>query len=324
MRQDLLATLWCPQDHGDLVEDTDAARCTACGVRYPVIDGVLSFLTEDSLAEQERAEQKDRDQEAGWYDSIWPEYIDKVELPAHAEAMGHPRGPVLDLGSGPGRITEYLARELGYPTLALDYSLESLRLLVARCQGLPVLAVHADGRALPIRDHVLAGATSGQCYEHFRPDDRRLVLRECARVLRPRAPLAVTTLNYNLTFRLWKLKGNAGAKEGDHMYGSNFYYVRQTRAEYRTELSEVFDVEQIKGIRNFPVRSIATGVGKVAGAKNAARFMGFMNRYGYKADRWLERVPLFGHVGFLLLARVSTAGPLRPTSTPTRPATLTP
>ena len=149
MRQDLLATLWCPQDHGDLVEDTDAARCTACGVRYPVIDGVLSFLTEDSLAEQERAEQKDRDQEAVWYDSIWPEYIDKVELPAHAEAMGHPRGPVLDLGSGPGRITEYLARELGYPTLALDYSLESLRLLVARCQGLPVLAVHADGQEHP-------------------------------------------------------------------------------------------------------------------------------------------------------------------------------
>ena len=110
MRQDLLATLWCPQDHGDLVEDTDAARCTACGVRYPVIDGVLSFLTEDSLAERERAEQKDRDQEAGWYDSIWPEYIDKVELPAHAEAMGHPRGPVLDLAS---LLTQLASGHLG-------------------------------------------------------------------------------------------------------------------------------------------------------------------------------------------------------------------
>ena len=50
----------------------------------------------------------------------------------------------------------------------------------------------------------------------------------------------MTTLNYNLTFRLWKLKGNVGAKEGDHMYGSNFYYIRHTPAEYRAELSEVF------------------------------------------------------------------------------------
>ena len=98
---------------------------------------------------------------------------------------------VLDLGSGPGRITEYLARELHYPTIGLDYSLESLKLLAKRCEGLPVLAVHADGRALPIRDGALAGATSGQCYEHFRPEDRRLVLQECARVLAPRAALAV-------------------------------------------------------------------------------------------------------------------------------------
>ena len=241
MRADLLATLWCPDDHGSLRDDGDAAVCASCQRRYPVIDGVLSFLADVELPDLDRAEQQDRDQEADWYDSIWPEYIDRIELPAHAEGMGQPDGPVMDLGCGPGRITEYLARELGHPTIGLDYSLESLRLLVRRCEGLPVLAVHGDGRALPVRDHVLAGATSGQCYEHFRPADRRKVLEECARTLRPGARLAVTTLNFNLTFRLWKLKGNPGAKEGDHMYGSNFYYIRQTPAEYRAELAEVFE-----------------------------------------------------------------------------------
>jgi ubiquinone/menaquinone biosynthesis C-methylase UbiE len=310
MREDLLAVLWCPADHGALRDEGTAAACVTCAARYPVIDGVLSFLVGSKLDELDRAEQSDRDREAEWYDSIWPEYIDRVELPAHAERMGDPDGVVLDLGSGPGRITEYLARERGLPTLGLDYSLESLKLLAKRCEGLPVLAVHADGRALPIRDASLAGATSGQCYEHFRPADRRLVLQECARVLAPRAALAVTNLNYNLTFRLWKLKGNEGAKEGDHMYGSNFYYVRLTAKEFRGELSEFFDIEQLVGIRNFPVRSIGSGLSRIGGRRLGGAFMRFMNRYGVRADRWLERVPLCRHIGFLLLAKVSRAAPL--------------
>jgi ubiquinone/menaquinone biosynthesis C-methylase UbiE/uncharacterized protein YbaR (Trm112 family) len=316
MREDLLAVLWCPADHGALRDDGVAAACVTCGARYPVIDGVLSFLGATDLPELDRAEQSDRDREAGWYDSIWPEYIDRVELPAHAERLGRPDGVVLDLGSGPGRITEYLARELGLPTIGLDYSLESCKLLAKRCEGLPVLAVHADGRALPIRDGSLAGATSGQCYEHFRPADRRIVLQECARVLGPRAALAVTNLNYNLTFRLWKLKGNEGAKEGEHMYGSNFYYVRLTAKEFRAELSEVFDIEQLVGMRNFPVRSIATALSKAGGQRTSGAFMRFMNRYGYRADRWLERLPLCKHIGFLLLAKVSRAAPLAATSRP--------
>jgi SAM-dependent methyltransferase len=314
VRSDLLAMLWCPDDHGTLRDDGDAAVCTSCARRYPVIDGVLSFLATVELAELDRAEQQDRDHEAGWYDSLWPEYIDRIELPAHAEGLGRPQGPVLDLGCGPGRISEYLARELGYPTIALDYSLESLRLLVRRCDGLPVLAVHGDGRALPVRDDALAGITSGQCYEHFRRADRRKVLEECARTLRPGARFAVTTLNYNLTFRLWKLKGNQGAKEGDHMYGSNFYYIRQTPAEFRAELAEVLEVQDVIGIRNIPIRSLGVGLRRLAGERAEERFMGFMNRFGLRADRFIERTPIARVVGFLLLG--IAARPVRPGDAP--------
>ena len=305
MRDDLLAALWCPDDHGALRDDGDAATCVSCGRRYPVIDGVLSFLEGAELSEVDRREQQDRDEEAAWYDSIWPAYVDKVELAAHAEPLGQPVGPVLDLGSGPGRVTEYLARELGYPVLALDYSLESLRLLVGRCEGLDVLAVHGDARALPLRDASVGGATSSQCYEHLRADDRRRLLAEAARVLRPGARLVVSTFNFNLTFRLWQLKGNPGAREGDHMYGSDFYYVRQTRDEFRRELAAVFDEVEVTAIRNVPARSMGRLVGKVAGAKIGDRFMNWMTRTGYRADRALERTPVAFVTGFLLLGTVS-------------------
>jgi len=318
VNSELLAVLWCPSDHGDLTDAGDAVVCANCGRRYPVIDGVISFLVGEELDELTKAEQESRDREATWYDSIWPEYMDRVELPAHAGRLGTPQGVVLDLGSGPGRISMYLARDLGYPTIALDYSLESLRLLTPRAAGLPLLAVHADGRALPIRDGVLGGATSGQCYEHFRPADRRTVLQECARVLRPGAPFALSTLNYNLTFKAWKLKGNQGAKEGEHMYGSDFYYVRQTPKEFRAELEEVFTVEELVGVRNFPVRSISVGLRKIGGEKVEHGFMRAMNRWGYKADRWLERFGAARYVGFLLIAKVSRpAAPTAPTAAPT-------
>ena len=307
MNAALLAVLWCPDDHGDLRDDGDAATCTTCARRYPVIHGVLSFLADVELVGADRAEQQARDDEASWYDTLWPEYADRIECPAHAEQMGRPAGPVLDIGCGPGRITGHLARDLGLPTIALDYSLESLRLLVPRCAGLAVLPVHADARHLPLRDGAVTGATSGMCYEHLRAADRSLMLQETSRVLQRGASFGVTTLNYNLTFRLWKLKGNRNAKEGEHLFGANFYFVRQTPAEFRAELAEVFTVERVVGIRNFPVRSIAGLLGRGAGDRTADRFMAFMTRTGYKADRLLERTPIGRYLGFLLLARATKA-----------------
>ncbi len=320
----LLAVLWCPADHGTLVEEDHGVRCGHCDRRYPMIDGVLSFLDQggSELSDVDRAERADRDQEADWYDSIWPEYIDRVELPAHTEWSVRPAGPVLDVGCGPGRITEHLARTLGHPTIGLDYSLASLKLLASRCEGLPVLAVHADGRNLPIRDGSLNAITAGQSYSFLRPDGRRQMMEECARVLRPGGELLVSTLNFNLTFWLWKLKGNKGAKEGEHMYGSNFYYVRQTPTEFRAELEKVFATVQMRGIRNFPVRTIATAFGRLGGERRTEQFMAVMARRGVAVDRFMERIPLFKRVGFLLLARASNPLRVTPSGSRSAPATV--
>lgn len=300
----LLHLLWCPACHGDLSEHVDAVVCDRCGQRHPVLDGVVSFLMGAELDETDRREQLSRDAEASWYDTIFGEYTNIVEVPTTVARLGRPSGAVLDFGAGTGRMTTFVAREVGAPIVAVDYSIEQLRRLVPRCSGYEVLPVHADGRSLPVRDGAMAAVVSAEVYEHFRTEDRRRVLIELDRVMAPGAPLSISTLSFNLLYRLWRLKGNRGAKQGEHLLGGDFFYVRQTAREFRAELEEVFDVEEVVGIRNLPVRSLTVALTKVAGGGVAARFERFMIRRGHRLDRAMERVPLSPLSGFFLLARV--------------------
>ena len=298
----LVDLLCCPTDQGDLDRAPGRLVCRICQRRYAWDGQLVSFLAEDDLDGIDRSEQVSRDTEAAWYDTIFADYTNVVEVPATLGRLGSPVGPLLDHGAGTGRITTSMT-ELGQPIIALDYSIEALRLLLPRVQGKPVLAVHADGRHLPLRSGVLAGITSAEVYEHFRAPDRRRVLEELARVLRPGAPLSISSLNFNLTFRLWKLRGNKGAKEGEHMFGGDFYYIRQTAAEFRAELAEVFTVEELVGIRNIPARSLSALVAKVAGRGRGEGFLSFMTHRGQRLDRALEATPLGRQLGFFLLAK---------------------
>ena len=301
----LVDLLCCPSDQGQLRRAPGRLVCGVCDRRY-VWDGQLvSFLSDDDLAGVDRSEQVSRDTEAAWYDTIFAEYTNVVEVPATLSRLGRPTGPLLDHGAGTGRITATMVGDLGQPVIALDYSMEALRLLLPRVRGKAVLVVHGDGRQLPIRSGVLAGITSAEVYEHFRAPDRRRVLEELARVLQPGAPLSISSLNFNLTFRLWKLKGNKGAKEGEHMFGGDFYYLRQTAKEFRSELAAVFTVEELVGIRNIPARSLSVLVARVAGRPRGDRFLDFMTRRGQRLDRALETTPLSRQLGFFLLAKVT-------------------
>lgn len=38
----------------------------------------------------------------------------------------------------------------------------------------------------------------------------------------PGSTLAISTLAYNLVYRVWAALGNRGAKEGEHMLGGHF------------------------------------------------------------------------------------------------------
>lgn len=303
--ESLLALLCCPRDRSALREEASGLRCLACATTYPIRDGVVSFLTPEQLSEQELREQSSRDQESVWYDSMFEGYTNAVEVPTVLARIGHPAGPILDHGAGTGRITSALL-ELGQPVVAVDYSGESLRTLVSRCAGraAPVVAVQADVRHLPVRDGVMAAATSVELYEHVRGgDERRRVLEELSRVLVPAGVLAISTFNFNLVYRLWALKGNEGAREGEHMLGGDFYYYRFSRGEFRRELEAVFDVDTVAGIRNIPARTLSGLVRRAGSARLADRFLDFMVRRGHKLDRALERTPLSRPLGFFWLAR---------------------
>lgn len=302
----LLELLCCPKDHAaPLGEEPDALVCPACDTRYRIRDGIVSFLSAQELSEQDDIERQHRDQEATWYDAMFEGYTNAVEVPAGVRRIGHPTGPILDAGCGTGRITEAML-PLGQPIVAVDYSEGCLRLMQARTKGsaAPVLAVQSDLRALPLRDEVFAAAISIEVYAQLRADDRRRVLAELDRVMQPGGVLSMSAYNYNLVFKAWQRLGNTGAREGQHMLGGEYYYVRMTGDEYRRELEAVFDVVELTGIRNIPARSLAQGMRRVGLRQAGDRFLHFMVERGHRADFWLERWPaVAGQVGFFWQAK---------------------
>jgi SAM-dependent methyltransferase len=299
----LLSLLWCPLDHGSLRSSAGAFVCTTCNASYPVVDGVVCMV-EGGLSEDDRREMEGRDAQAEWYDEIHGGYTDAAEITPTVRALGRPEGPVLELGAGTGRLTRPLAEALGQPVLATDYSVASLARLVHRCAGLPVLAVQADARSVPVRDQAMAAALAAELYPMVRADGRLAVLHELHRALRPGGRAAISTLNYNATFRAWHRLGNASAREGDQLLGGDGYFVRLTRGEFRAELERVFSVEKIIGLRNIPARSLTSLVGRAAGRSRGERMLEWMTRTGVVADHAVGRTPLAGAIALYHLATV--------------------
>jgi ubiquinone/menaquinone biosynthesis C-methylase UbiE len=295
--------LACPKDHtSPLTGEGDDLVCPTCQTRFPVRDGVVSFLSAQQLSEQEARERDMRDEESEWYDPMFVGYTNAVEVPASIRRIGHPTGPILDAGCGTGRITEALVK-LGQPVIAVDYSEACLRLMQARTAGGPVLAVQSDLRALPVRSDAMSAATCVEVYPHIRPADRTTFLEELRRVLTSGGVLSITAYNYNLLFKAWNLLGNDGAREGKHMLGGDYYYVRMTKDEFRKEVEAVFDVEEVAGIRNIPARSIAEAVRRVGLRRAGDKFLDFMVEKGHKADFALEPTPVASAVGFSWVAK---------------------
>lgn len=300
---DLVELLCCPRDQGAPLErDADGLVCPTCRARFPIRNRIVSFLPAQALSEQEHLERSMRDEESVWYDPMFEGYTNAVEIPAAVRRVGRPIGPILDAGCGTGRITEALAG-FGVPIIAVDYSEACLRRMLTRAVGAPVLAVQSDLRSLPIREGVMAAATCIEVYSQFRSADRTRVLAELARVLTPGSPLSISAFNYNAIFRLWRIMGNEGAREGTHMLGGDYYYLRFGKADFRRELEAVFEIEELTGIRNIPARTLAVGLRRLGLASTGDRFLRYMVERGFSADFALERTPLSDLIGFFWQAR---------------------
>ena len=299
----LLDLLCCPRDQAaPLAQTGGSLECPTCATLYPVVDGIVVFLTAQQLSDQEEKERTFRSQESEWYDDMYVGYTDLVEVPSVVRRLGRPYGPILDAGCGTGRITEALV-PLGQPIVAVDYSEACLRRMQERTAGARVLAVQSDLRNLPLRSDVMAAAISIEVHPHLRDGDRQRYLGELARVMAPGAPLSISTLNYNLVFRAWKALGNDGARQGEHVLGNDYHYRRFDRDEFRRELAAHFDVEELTGVRNIPARSLAGAVSRTGWREGGDRLLGVLNQRGYKVDHFLERTAVAGMVGFFWLAR---------------------
>jgi len=91
------------------------------------------------------------------------------------------RGPVADIGCGPGRDLAYLLRH-GVPAIGLDLSKGMLEEARRRApQGVFILA---DQRHLPFQSQSLAGIWDCASLLHLPRTDLLSALSECARVLR--------------------------------------------------------------------------------------------------------------------------------------------
>ncbi len=314
--EDLLEFLACPVELGQLRSVGGTLQCAQCQARYPIDeDGIISFLgqVEESAASW--------DAESDRYAEGFARYTDEVEIPATVGRLAAPLVlplPVtLDHGCGTGRMTAALQRHTGHQVLALDYSRENLRRVVRECGEGSVLAIHADARRLPIRSGCLGGVVSAGVYPLLRAEDRQLLIEELARVLHPDGQLVLSTLNYSWVFRLWRLRGNRGAREGAHLYGQEIYYRRQTARELRRELAWRFEVDGVYGIRNIPVRTLEMMGERVLGARRASPVVRWMHRVGPRLDRSLEASVISRLTGFMMLARARPRRQVHPSAVAT-------
>jgi len=102
-----------------------------------------------------------------------------------------PGDRVLDLGSGRGATSVYLARELGVEVWAVDLWVPAAAATRTFQEAGVADAVHADARALPFDPDHFDAIVSIDAWEYFGTDDR--FLPSLLRVLRPGGQLGVAT-----------------------------------------------------------------------------------------------------------------------------------
>lgn len=117
-----------------------------------------------------------------------------AELTLDAESV------VLDLGCGTGLLTLPIARRCGH-VVGVDASSAMLERLGSRAarEGVENLElIHGDMRLVPMRDASVDVVVSCYAFHHLPDADKRVVLREVGRVLRPGGRLVVADMMFRI------------------------------------------------------------------------------------------------------------------------------
>ena len=262
--------------------------CVACKKIYRIRDGIVLLLDPCQLDAESAREQEIRNLQAPWASKQDLGSIEnQMEMPStiHSLAPDY-RYTLLELGCGTGRYTRILA-DLFHLTMAVDFSLESLRILSESLDGsAPVGLVNADiarFRATPFAfERVLSTLTSNLPG----PAKRSLMYALAAGALDEVGRFVYSVHNYRLGDR-WNRVPKSGYYRKDGIYRYHF-----TKSEVIEESSKYFLSVKIRPI---------------------VIHIPFVQRLGFPAvplSRIAEYIPLMTQLGELLLVVAENPMPL--------------
>ena len=261
---------------------TDGCLLCPLGHDYEIKSGILNLLrSQPPLNELVLTEKVARDNFAGSYDSKLFSRYDK-EIPSTLNNVGNLRGKrCVEYGCGTGRITSHLtdAKVL----VAVDFSVESLRILSAKLKGrINIGLVVADVAHLKTRANFFNVAVSAQVFEHLPTAKlRQEFLGNVSKTLITGGWLVLTAYYFDLRRRL-----GGRPQEGKHRSGIFYHYF--TQAEIIEEFSRQLKIEKLKPIDiTLPLES-RLGLNKLCGGV---------------ISRLAERIPGLRNLGHLILVK---------------------
>jgi len=160
---------------------------------------------------------------------------------------------LLDVGCGPGELTERFARDLGADVRAIDISPRMVEL--TRNRGID--AQIADVESIPFGDGEFDCVFAGWVLYHA-PNLERAV-DECAHVLEPRGHLVATTLAEDNLAEVWELFDDEGERRAPISFsrdnGTGLLERRFARVE-RRDIDSTLVFPDIESIRTFIASTI--------------------------------------------------------------------
>jgi SAM-dependent methyltransferase len=293
--------LACPKCGAALrVDQPGAAKhleCTGCTARYPVRDGIPSFV--DIAGSEQAAEIAQRDNEAASYEGLFLAWESFLEVPPLVRDLAPKKSDwILEVGAGTGRVVrEYIRNVAG--VVAIDFSFESLRHIRRSLELVPeahdkLVPVHADATALPIRPGSFDRTVSAGMLQHLPGADARArAIAGMARSLRPGGRFVMQARHWSRAHAFYEHRKDSpfarrlasfliGNASGGVDVPRSATYADGTVSLYNTPADELRDLAQRAGLH------VDRVVGRIQTAKGMQR-LGVLRPL---AERVLERTPL--------------------------------